>query len=266
PPATARPCGAHSGEQLMADHADVPPAVACEVGRTARLMRVHATDLDYLFRFDAREIRGLRLAVHARIRADNAHRFRRLATLSGVLPRKLVASLAQRSMSPRLAAGVVEALQPEHAADVASRMEPDYLAKTCEYLPPDIATPIIGHLSDDTLVAVCDVLVEQDAYAEMAEMIETLADDQLRTFMERIDDPGMLLDISAVVTADGQLERVATLVPDELLSRIVRHAVDNVRHWDLALSLLALLPAAERKRLLAVVAASGGPPVTPPSG
>ena len=78
--------------------------------------------------------------------------------------------------------------------------------------------------------------------------------------MEHIDDPGVLLDISAVVTADGQLERVASLVPDDLLSRIVRHAVDSVTQWELALGLLALLPPADRKRLLAVVAASNEPP------
>lgn len=244
----------------MSDRERVSPAAACEVGRIAALTRVDATELDYLRRFDATEIRSLRLAVHGRIRADNAHRFKRLATLSGVLPRKLVATLAQRSMSPRLAAGVVEALPPGHAADVAGRMRPAYLAKTCEYLPPDVATPVVAQLSDETLVAVCDVLVEQSACPAMAEMIESLTDDQLCTFMEHIDDPGMLLDISAAVTADGQLERVATLVPDELLSRIIRHAVDSVTHWDLALELLALLPASERKRLLAVVAASDGPP------
>ena len=77
----------------------------CEVARAARLMRVEVDDLAYLLRFDAGEIRALRLAVQARIRADNAHRFRRLAKLSGLLPRKVIASLAQRSMSPRLAAG-----------------------------------------------------------------------------------------------------------------------------------------------------------------
>ena len=224
----------------------------------ARLMRVDPGELAYLARFEASEIRSLRLAVQARIRADNAHRFKRLATLSGLLPRKMVASLAQRSMSPRLAAGVVEALPPDHAADVAGRMEPAYLAKTCEYLPADVATPIVTHLSDEKLLAVCDVMVEQRAQPAMAEMIEALSDAQLVTFMTRIDDPATLLDISAVVTADGQLERVATLVPDELLSRIVRHAVDTAAHWDLALGLLALLPTSERKRLLAVVAASDG--------
>ncbi|UYM06851.1 hypothetical protein [Solicola gregarius] len=239
---------------------DVLPATTVEVARTARLMRVDADALEYLARFDASEIRSLRLAVHTRIRADNAHRFKRLAMLGGLLPRKMTAVLAQRSMSPRLAAGVVEALPPEQAADVAGRMAPAYLAKTCEYLPAGVATPIVVHLSDEKLLAVCDVMVEQEARSAMAEMIESLSDEQLVTFMERIDDPGTLLDISAVVTADGQLERVATLVPDDLLSRIIRHAVDSVAHWDLALALLALLPASERKRLLAVVAASGRPP------
>lgn len=237
---------------------DVPAATRCEVARAARLMRVESDELAYLQRFDANEVRAVRLAVHARIRADNAHRFQRLAKLSGLLPRSVVASLAQRSMSPRLAAGVVEALPTDHAVDVAARMEPAYLAKTCEYLPADVASPIVAHLSDEKLLTVCDVMVEQRSQPAMAEMIESLSDEQLVTFMERIDDPGMLLDISAVVTADGQLERVATLVPDELLSRIVRHAVDTAAHWDLALGLLALLPASERKRLLAVVAASDG--------
>lgn len=244
----------------MANKAEVPAPVTCELARTARLLRADEAELAYLLRFDATEIRSLRLAVHARIRGDNAHRFKRLASLSAVLPRKLVATLAQRSMSPRLAAGVVEALPAEHAADVARRMEPDYLAKTCAYLPPDVATPIITHLPDQTLLAVCDVMAQRAAYDAMAEMVESLTDDQLRTFMRHIDDPGTLLDISAAVTADGQLERVATLVSDDLLSRIVRHAVDSAAHWDLALGLLALLPAPQRKRLLAVVAASGGPP------
>lgn len=244
--------------------AEVSPATTCEVARTARLMRVDAGELAYLLRFDASEIRSLRLAVQARIRADNAHRFKRLATLSGLLPRRLVASLAQRSMSPRLAAGVVQALPPDHAADVAGRMGPAYLAKTCEYLPADVATPIVTHLSDEKLLHVCDVLVAQTACPAMAEMIESLSDAQLLMFMERIDAPAMLLDISAVVTAAGQLERVATLVPDELLSRIIRHAVDSASHWDLAVGLLALLPASERKRLLAVVGAAGGPPENQP--
>lgn len=240
--------------------ADGAAASTCEVARIARVMRVDPDDVAYLARFDAKEIRSLRLAVQTRIRADNAHRFKRLASLSGLLPATLVASLAQRSMSPRLAAGVVEALSPDQAADVARRMGPAYLAKTCEYLPSSVATPIVTHLADDTLLAVCDVLVEQRAPAAMAEMIESLSDEQLVTFMERVDDPAMLLDISAVTTADGQLERVATLVPDELLSRIIRHAVDSAAHWDLALGLLALLPASERKRLLAVVAAPGTRP------
>lgn len=239
---------------------DVPVTTSCEIARTARLLRVDPDELAYLSRFDAGEIRAVRLGAHARIRADNAHRFKRLATLSGFLPRKLVASLAQRSMSPRLAAGVVEALPADHAADVAGRMAPAYLAKTCAYLPAEIAHPIVAQLSEDTLLAVCDVLVEQSAHPAMAEMIESLSDEQLVSFMEHIDDPGVLLDISAVVTADGQLERVASLVPDDLLSRIVRHAVDSVTQWELALGLLALLPPADRKRLLAVVAASNEPP------
>ena len=237
---------------------DRAPATACEIARIARAMRVEPDEVAYLARFDAAEIRSLRLAVQARIRDDNAHRFRRLAKLGGLLPTRVVASLAQRSMSPRLAAGVVEALAAEQAADVASRMEPAYLAKTCEYLLTDVATPIVMHLPEDTLLAVCDVMVEQGARSAMAEMIESLSDDRLITFMRRIDDPAMLLDISAVVTADGQLERVATLVPDALLSRIVRHAVDSPAHWELALGLLALLPASERKRLLAVVSAPDG--------
>lgn len=244
----------------MTNGPEVPPSVTCEIARTARLTRSDEDELAYLRRFDAGEIRSLRLAVHARIRADNAHRFKRLATVSGVLPRKLVASLAQRSMSPRLAAGIVEALPAEQAADVAGRMEPAYLAKTCEYLPAAVATPVIAHLSDATLLAVCDVLTERSAYDAMAEMVESLSDDQLRTFMAHVDDPGTLLDVSAAITADGQLERVATLVPDELLSEIVRYAVDSVAHWDLALGLLALLPASQRKRLLSVVSAAGGPP------
>lgn len=233
------------------------PATDCEVDRIARVLRVDADDVRYLARFDAAEIRSLRLAVGARIRSENAHRFTRLARLSGLLPARFVASLAQRSMSPRLAAGVVEGLSPEDASDIAGRMEPAYLAKTCEYLPAEVAMPIIAHLAEEKLLAVCDVMIERRALAPMAEMIESLSDEQLVTFMERIDDPAMLLDISAVVTAEGQLERVATLVPDHLLSRIVRHAVDNTTHWDLALGLLALLPASQRKRLLAVVADPG---------
>lgn len=242
---------------------DVAAAVAAELTRTARLMHVDATELAYLRRFDAPELRGLRCAVQNRFRAENAHRFKRLAAITAILPHRLVATLAQRSMSPRLAAGVVEALPADAAADVASRMAPEYLATTCAYLPPDVAGPIIGRLPDDVLMAANDVLIERRAYADLAEMVESLDDERLVMMMRHVGDSAALLEISAVVTADGQLDRVAALVPDELLSGILRYAVDSASHWQLALGLLARLPADQRRRLLSV-AATDPEPSEPP--
>lgn len=223
-------------------------ATDSELSRTARVLGLDPDDLSFLERFDAAEIGSLRRALAARIDADAAPTYVRIARSSRLLPQAVVARLAEKGMPARLSAGVVGALSPQEAAGVAARMGPAYLCDVCRHLDPRLLAPIVALLPATTIEAAQDELVRRADHDTMAEVVAGLTDEQVVALVPRIATP-VLLQVTLRITDVAALTRLAGLLPEETLRATVAEASDP----DLLSQLLALtsaLPAQARRRVV----------------
>jgi len=232
-------------------------ATDSELRRTARLLGVEGVDVEYLRRFDAAAIRGLRLALAARIERDAAPTYARIARSSRLLPQTVVARLAEKAMPARLSAGVVGALSPREAAGVASRMRAAYLCDVCRHLDPRLLGPILALLPAATVEAARAELVRRADHDTMAEVVAGLTDDQVVDLVPRLGT-SVLLQVTLRVSDLATLTRLAELMPVGVLRDIVAQASDPEERSQLR-SLLDALPATARRRAL-------GDPQTPSTG
>jgi hypothetical protein len=231
-------------------------AVTAEMQRLARLLYCEPGDLDYLARFEAVEIRALRTAVSRRMYADHRTTYTRLASASRLLPMKVTASLAERMLPARVAAGVVVSLPATQAAALSTRMSVEYVADVSGSLDPALAAPMLTRLPVGLVVAVARVLAEREDYDTMAETVAMLSDQQVEQVVDAIDDPGTLTLVALRVTDPAALQRLTKLLPEHRLREMVGWARRRARLWPELLALLGRLPAAQRRRLLSAARAS----------
>jgi hypothetical protein len=230
-------------------------AVTAEVERLARLLRCEPGEIDFLSRFAVAELRALRTAVFDRMYADHEPTYSRIAAASRLLPMKVTAPLAQRMLSPRVAAGVVASLPPDQAAQMSGRMAVSYVADVASYLSAQLGAPVLTRLPVDTINRVADVLCERGDHNTMAEIVGSLTDEQVVAVVESIGDAETLVLVALRVTDPEALSRLARVLPDARLEEMVAWASRRSRLWPQLAGLLARLPAPQRKRLLSAVRA-----------
>lgn len=231
------------------------PAEA-EVTRLARLLRCAPEDVAFLRRFEAAELRALRLAVFERMYADHHNTYSRIGSASRLLPIKVTAPLAERMLPARVSAGVVGSLPPEHAATMARRMSVGYVADVSMLLSPTLAAPVLSRLPVDVVVRVAQVLDERGDHATMAEIVSALTDEQVTGVVDSIDDAATLVQVALRITDEAALQRLTRLLPEERMREMLRWASRRAGLWPELMGLLGRLPAAQRKRLLSAVRAS----------
>ncbi len=216
-------------------------AVSAEVERLARLLRCEAGDLDFLGRFPVEELRRLRLAVWRRMYDDQLVTYARIGSASRLLPVRAVAALAQRTLPPRVSAGVVVSLPPEHAAALAGRMSVDYIAEVAGFLSPDLAEPFLTRLPVEVVTSVAEVLGERGDYATMAEIVSVLSAEQFVAVVEATADGATLVEVTLRITDPEAVRSLVALIPAECLRDMVAWARPRRALWP---ELLALLPGA----------------------
>jgi len=230
------------------------PGVQAELTRLARLLDCAADDVADLARFDAAELRALRLAVATRQRARGAAVHARLARAGRLVPPRVTASVAHRTMPARVAAEVVSAMRPDHAVEVAHHLPVDYLADVTRHLAPDAAVPVVTGLSEQVLLSVSHELRRRDDFTTMAEVVTALTAAQVEAVAGALDDAAALLQVALHITDDAALDRLVRTLPEPLLARMARRARREARAWPHLLDLLRRLPADRRRRLLASAA------------
>lgn len=224
--------------------------VDAEVERLARLLRCAPRDLDFLRRFAAGELRGLRLAVSERMHEDHRTTYRRIASASRLLPARVTGPLGERVLTARVSAGVVACLPPDHAAAMARRMSAAYVADVATHLTAVRAEPVLARMPVDVVVAVADHLWHAEEYTTMAEVVTALDEEQVLAVVERLDDAATLVRVALRVTDPSALERLTRTLPEDRLRAMVRWARRRTRLWPELVALLGRLPAEQRKRLL----------------
>lgn len=226
-------------------------AVKAEIERLAALLGCPAKDLSFLTRFSAQQLRAFRLAAAARLRADQAPTFRRIARAGRLLPAKVTAATTRRAMDADVAAGVVSALKPQQAAEIASCLPTDYLADVTRHLSADSATPVVTRLSDEVILAVSRELRSRRDFTAMAEIISALSGEQTAHVAQALDDPKTLVQVAVRISDDAAIDRLVRALPDDVLSQLVRVGSRQARLWPELLELLGRVPADRRRRLLA---------------
>jgi hypothetical protein len=231
-------------------------AAESELERLARLLRCSSTDLGFLGRFAAVEIRALRLAVFARMYADHETTYSRIASASRLLPMRVTAPLAQRMLPARVSAGVVASLPADQAAAMSARMSADYVADVSGFLHPVLSAPVLSRFPADVIVRVAAVLADREDYDTMAEIVSALSDEQVEAVVDAIEDPAVLVQVALRVTAPDALQHLTGIIPEARLREMVVWARRRTRLWPELVTLLGRLPAAQRKRLLSAARAS----------
>jgi hypothetical protein len=228
-------------------------AVQAELARLARLLRCDARSLSFLRRFNAVELRALRVSVYARMYADHQATYARIASASRLLPMKVTAPLAQRMLPARVSAGVVASLPADQAAAMAGRMSVEYVADVSSHLAPALAAPVLSRLSPDVVVRVAGLLRDRADYDTMAEVVGALTDEQVTAVVASLDDAGTLVQVALRVTDEDALQRLTAVIPEERLQQMVVWGSRRTRLWPELTGLLTRLAPEQRRRLLSAV-------------
>ncbi|MDX1802879.1 MAG: hypothetical protein R3292_02285 [Alcanivorax sp.] len=209
-----------------------------EVRKLAALLAQPESTLQDLTAYPPEALRTLRLLAEEQCLTQQRPFFRRWATLLGMLPAPLAASLANR-MGPLLTARAATEMPSMRAAAIANRLSPVFLARVCHHLDPQRSRELIRQLATPRLVDTALLLIEQQAYLLLGRVADALDDAAIAAVMAAVHDDAHLLRIALYMESRTRLDHLVRLLPRERLIRAVLLATDPEQ--DLMVEVIALL-------------------------
>ena len=225
-------------------------AQRAEVLKLARVLGQPPSQLEYLYKLDAGNIRQLREQASATL--FDAHRklFQRIAATTKLLPAQLIAVIAEKAIGPLLCARTTGLLAPERAVEIARRLNARFLADLCIELDPRSAREVIAAMPGDRIVEVSRELARREEYITMARFVDCLDDDAIRATMNDLRDDEALLRIGFFVEDKQRLSDIIDLLPRERLLNIVRVAAGgDAELWPEALAMINSIEEAQRRQM-----------------
>jgi hypothetical protein len=199
-------------------------AVQAELVKLARALNTTPAGVEFAASLDYGAIRRLRERVVGALYDEHRVVFRRIATITRLLPTALNVRITLRAFSPLLAARVAGEMAPDRAAELANRMPIDYLAEGCLHLDPRRAAPLISRVRSDRALAVARELVARGEYIALGRLVDAATERVVREVAAAISDQAVLR-IGFFVESRTQLTRVVAVLPPWRLRGIVTCAL-----------------------------------------
>ena len=227
--------------------------IRAEILKLARLLGRDPDSLSYLAQVPAADIGALREQVTDMLFTAHGHTLSRLAVASKLLPVGLAATIGERAFGPVLCARVAGMLEPSRAVDMAARLPTPFLADVAIDIDPRRASDVIGRIPPAQVAAVTRELVRREEYVTMGRFVGHLADEAIAAALTAMDERA-LLQVAFVLEEKDRLDRLADLLSDERLDRVIQTAASEDL-WAEALDLLGRLDVRRRTALISRPAA-----------
>ncbi len=198
---------------------DHQPAIHAEILKLARLLGCDPERLSYLSQMPLKDVRTLRDQVTETLFAAHEAVLRRLAAASRVLPIGLVASLAEHTLGPMVAARVAGLLDPERADQVGARLPTPFVADIAIELDPRRASDVIARSPPERIFEITGELARRGEHVTMGRFVGHLDDDALASALRALGDEDVLRTL-AVLEEPLDLGRLERLTDDERLARL----------------------------------------------
>jgi hypothetical protein len=199
-------------------------ATRAQVEILARILHTEPAELAFLEEHPLHQVAQLVSAVSDDIFDELAAMFRRVSKLAPLVPNAVVASVAQRMVTPLVAgraAGALGVDHPDRIVGVLSRLEPGYMAACAPYLDPRAVKLLAPRISADLLLPAGRVLLERREYAVAARFVEFATHQLIVEFEKGLDDDAGLLRTAALVVDDERLNEVIRVMPEARVERIL---------------------------------------------
>jgi hypothetical protein len=221
-------------------------ATEAELVKLARALDTNPDGVAFARALDPADIRRLREQVVAVLYDEHRAAFRRVSTISRVLPTPLNVRIALRAFPPLLAARVAGEMAPDRAAELANRMPIEYLAEACLHLDPRRAAPLICRIKPDRVLAVVVELVDRGEYIALGRLLDAATDRIVLDAAAAISDEA-LLRIGFYAETTARLTRAVAAQPEQRLRSVVACALAGPP--DLRAAALALIGRLEDNQL-----------------
>lgn len=220
---------------------------SAEITKLARLLGIEVTEIEYLDRIPAADLRTFRDQVTDRLFAGDAGRLGRVAAASKLVPVPLTVKVAQIAFDPLLCAATASQLDPRHAVRVASRCPTTFLADIAITLDPRRAADVIAAVPTPLVVAVAKELITRDEHVTIGRFVSYLPPETLRAAVPEIADDGDLLKVAFVMEGKDKLDDLVDLARDRIPG-LLRAAYDEDL-WPEVLDLVGHLNVDNRAEL-----------------
>jgi hypothetical protein len=199
-------------------------ATQAELVKLARALGTTPEGVAFAASLPPGDIRRIRERVVGALYDEHRAAFRRIASITSVLPTMVNVRIALRAFSPLLAARVAGEMAPDRAAEFANRMPVEYLAESCLHLDPRRAAPLISRIHPDRALAVVMELVARGEFITLGRLLD-VATEQLLVHVAATVPDEALLRIGVYAESDAQLTRAVAVLPPQRLRAIVHRAL-----------------------------------------
>ena len=206
-------------ERATEERAAEERAIKAEILKLARLLEREPGSLSFLERVPLEELRRLREQVTEALFTHHEAALQRLAAASRLLPVSLVASLAENTFGPVLAARIAGLLEPERADQVGASLPTPFVADIAVELDPRRASAVISRIPPARIEAVTRELARRGEYVTMGRFVGHLGDEALAAAINALNDEE-LIETFVVMEDPPELERLARLTDPARVTRL----------------------------------------------
>lgn len=193
-----------------------------ELRKLALVLQAEGRTLPYLQGLNAERIRRLRLFVqHGYLNKPVFTGLQRWVPLSGFVPAKLAAWLAERVLGPVMAAYLVHYLPTRRAARMASHVSPQFLADCAPYLIPETIYPVLDEVPLRLLTDATRLLAARKQYATLGSLFDVTPESRVLALLSSVPSPFDRLSVSRYVSQKARMAKLMDELSDAELKELI---------------------------------------------
>ncbi len=194
--------------------------------RLARTLGVEPAELDFLMEAPEADLRLLRERVADELFAADQRHFEGMIKLARRLPAPLNATLAQRALSPRLAARAAALLPTEMVKDMIKRLPGTLLAEIAVHADARKLAHLLGKVPPDTIAEITTLLAQRREWVVMGAFVSHLNQKGLDAAIAVLDAEALLRTGFVIEKKKGTVDQTVRRLSDKRLNEYVAAAVD----------------------------------------
>jgi hypothetical protein len=194
--------------------------------RLARTLGVEPAEIEFLMAAPEGDLKALREAASNELFAADRRHFEGMIKLARRLPAPLNATLAQRALSPRLAARAAALLPADMATDMIKRLPATLLADIAVDADARRISHLLGKVPPPTIQEITRLLAQRREWVVMGAYVSHLNKGGLEAAITALDSEALLRTAFVVEDKEKVLDPTVRLLSDERLVDYVRAAIE----------------------------------------